>query len=264
MQPANGGTWQGYTLGVLATLLIVWLALLGRRKRNYTSGTGSVQGWTSAHVYLGTGLLVIATLHCAGQFGYNVHTLAYVLMCLVIASGLYGVYSYMLYPRRSAKNRANNSRENLFIELNSLNDSVRKLGLLCEPDIRAVIDSALDRTTIGGGILTQLLALDGSKILPTAGDVNVASATRMASNVNQQAVVAFVAGRIPKCRKPQEAGRLQDLLTMLCRRQTLLTTIRKDIQFQGWMKIWLYFHVPLTIALLFALTAHIIAVFFYW
>jgi hypothetical protein len=30
------------------------------------------------------------------------------------------------------------------------------------------------------------------------------------------------------------------------------------------MDIWLYFHVPLSFALLAALTAHIISVFFYW
>ena len=29
MTPPNGGTWQGYVLGTLGALLIVWLALLG-------------------------------------------------------------------------------------------------------------------------------------------------------------------------------------------------------------------------------------------
>jgi len=30
------------------------------------------------------------------------------------------------------------------------------------------------------------------------------------------------------------------------------------------LEIWLYIHVPLTIALIAALTAHVISVFFYW
>ncbi|WP_019529452.1 hypothetical protein [Dasania marina] len=263
-QPANGGTWQGYILGTIAALLIVWLAALGKRKRNYKTGTATVRAWVSAHVYLGSGLLVVATLHCAAQFGYNIHTLAYLLMCLVIASGFFGIYSYLVYPRLQAKNRTNSSREVLFVELNGLNDSVRKLSKLCEPDIRAVIESAIDRTNIGGGVVTQLLARDDSKMLSIADGVNVSTASVMVSNSNQQAVIEYVADRIPRCRKPQEAARLQDLLSMLCRRQNLLRTIRRDIQLQGWMKIWLYIHVPLTIALLFALTAHIVAVFFYW
>ena len=88
MTPPNGGTWQGYLLGTLSAVLIVWLALLGVRKRAYYSDLGTVQGWVSAHVYLGTALIVLATLHCAFQFGANVHTLAYVLMCPFLQANL--------------------------------------------------------------------------------------------------------------------------------------------------------------------------------
>src|SRR5262245_24179606 len=67
-----GGSWLGYTLGTIAALLILWLLALGVRKRNYRSRLGTVQGWTSAHVYLGASLLVIATLHTGFEFGWNV------------------------------------------------------------------------------------------------------------------------------------------------------------------------------------------------
>jgi hypothetical protein len=87
-----GGTWLGYTLGTIAAVLIVWLMLLGVRKRSYSSTIGSVQGWTSAHVFLGASLIVIATLHCAFEFGWNIHTLAYLLMMLVVGSGCFGVF----------------------------------------------------------------------------------------------------------------------------------------------------------------------------
>ena len=46
-QPANGGTWPGYILGTLGAVMIVWLSMLGIRKRSYRSKTGTVQGWTS-------------------------------------------------------------------------------------------------------------------------------------------------------------------------------------------------------------------------
>lgn len=259
-QPPNGGTWQGYVLGTLGALLIVWLTALGMRKRAYGSSLGSMQGWVSAHIYLGGALLIVATLHSAAQFGWNVHTLAYVLMFLVIISGFFGIYVYMRYPRLGAMNRSESSREDLFTELGALNDSVRKLSKVCDAEVQVVVDSAVDRTNIGGGVMAQLLATDSSQMLVS----EQGTAVRPIENKDQARVVEFVGQRIPRSTKKDASANLQHLLVMLCRRQNLLRKIRKDIRLQGWLKIWLYFHVPLTIALLFSLTIHIVSVFFYW
>jgi len=270
VQPPNGGTWQGYTLGSIGALLIVWLTMLGIRKRHYHSTQGSVQGWTSAHVYLGTALLVIATLHCAFQFGFNIHTLAYALMTVVIVSGFYGIYAYLQLPRKAAQLRAGLSREALFAELNQLNNKARELALGCDAEVGAVIDSAISRTVVGGGLLAQLSAHDRSRILyrganQDGGNQTAKSgANKPAPNIDQQAVIDFVVKRIPRARKSGEADALQQLLTVLSRRQVVLRRIRKDIQTQALLQSWLYVHVPVTIALLGALTAHIFSVLFYW
>jgi hypothetical protein len=36
----NGGSWYGYTLGTIGALLILWLTMLGMRKRAMTRGAG--------------------------------------------------------------------------------------------------------------------------------------------------------------------------------------------------------------------------------
>ena len=83
-----GGTWLGYALGTIGAVLILWLMWYGVRKRRYASTSGTVQGWLSAHVYLGSALVVVVTLHTGFELGWNVHTLAYVLMLAVVGTGL--------------------------------------------------------------------------------------------------------------------------------------------------------------------------------
>jgi hypothetical protein len=255
-QPPNGGTWQGYVLGTIGALLIAWLALLGIRKRRYSSTVGTVQGWTSAHVYLGSALILIATLHSGIQVGWNVHTLAYVLMCVVIISGLFGLYTYMSYPQAISKNREGGARSELFAELFELDRTARSVATRCAPSVAIAVDSSIERTTLGGGIYSQLFGRDDSFFVPGEG-VPV-------RNSDQQPVIDFVGARLPRAVKGMEAANLQQLIVLLCRRQAVLRRIRRDIRLYGWLKIWLYFHVPVTIALLIALVVHIVVTFFYW
>jgi len=124
-----GGTWLGYTLGTIGAVLILWLMLVGIRKRRYRSSMGSVQGWTSAHVFLGASLIVIATLHSAFEFGWNIHTLAYALMMLVIASGFFGVYAYLRYPEYMTANLAGETLETMLLKVADLEVKCKRLAL---------------------------------------------------------------------------------------------------------------------------------------
>jgi hypothetical protein len=258
-QPPNGGTWQGYVLGTTGALLIVWLTLLAIRKRKYSSTLGTVQGWTSAHVYLGTALLIIATLHCGLQFGWNVHTFGYILMCVVIGSGFFGLYIYLNHPRLVSKNREGGARAELFAELFELDSQARALSQQCAAPVAVAVDSSIERTTLGGGAWAQLFSRDHSFFVKGDGASSV-----LAGNIDQQGVIDFVAERLPRAEKGTEAARLQQLIVMLCRRQAVLRRIRRDIRLHGWLQIWLYLHIPFTVALLITLTLHIVITFFYW
>ena len=54
------------------------------------------------------------------------------------------------------------------------------------------------------------------------------------------------------------------VVKLLIRRQTQLARIRRHLRIRALLEIWLYVHVPATVALLAALFAHILSVFFYW
>jgi hypothetical protein len=57
---------------------------------------------------------------------------------------------------------------------------------------------------------------------------------------------------------------MRKLIDLISRKKSLATKVARDIQFQAMMEIWLYFHVPVSFALLAALIAHIVSSFFYW
>ena len=259
----NGGTWQGYTLGTAAALLIVWLALFGIRKRAYSSRLGTVQGWASAHVYLGIALTIVATLHCAFNFGWNIHTLAYALMIAVILSGFIGLYVYLNSPGTIADNRAGGARAELFAELYELDTEARDLAARCNPAVALAVKSSIERTVLGGSVLRQLAARDDSRLMVT-DEATPDAGARLVANTDQQAVIDFVSNRLPRTEKRAEAAVLQSLITVLCRRQMILRRIRRDIRLTGWLRLWLYVHVPLSIALIAALSAHILVTFVYW
>lgn len=259
--PPNGGTWQGYTLGGLAAALCLWLAWLGIRKRSYASSAGTVQGWASAHVYLGLAVLLVALLHGAFQLGWNVHTLCFALLAAVVASGLVGLVVYLLFPQRLARVRAGKRRKDWLSELNELDAGIREVAQRCEAVTRAVAESAVDRTALGGGVLAQLRGADGSRVLdPAAG----AQASRLIANRDQTTVIDYLTSVVPKADKRAEAQAFQDLLSKFARRRTVLRKLRQDIRLQAWMQIWLYLHIPLTVGLLGALAVHVVSVFIYW
>lgn len=253
-EPHNGGTIYGYTLGTLGVLLILWLAYLGRRKRNFTSRLGTVRGWVSAHVYLGLALIVVATLHSGFQFGFNVHTLAYVLMCIVILSGCVGVFCYQVLPSERNRLKKGRSLDELFFKLEDLDGQLQRLAEHLPSDLQTAVLSALDRTTVGGSISDQLLARDRSTVMING---------QVTENTDQKAIIDAVLRRL-SIADQAISSRLSNLIRLLTDRRNLLEDIRTDIRLHGLLRLWLFVHVPFTFALLAALITHVFSVFFYW
>ncbi len=232
---AGGNTWYGYATGTLGAALIIWLTLLGIRKRAMTSGQWSLKAWTSAHVYLGLALIVIATLHTGFRFGWNIHTLAYALMMLVILSGLFGVIAYSTLPARLSQNRAEMTEPQMIEAIRAID---RQLEQAAQPLARAQSDlviAALAQDAFGEGIVSRLT------------------------------------GRYPRCATRQAISQFRphDPVTekveaLLIRREAALVRLRRHLQIRGMLEAWLWVHVPVTAALLAALTAHVISEFYYW
>ena len=239
----RGGSWYGYLLGTIGALLIVWLTLLGVRKRAITSGRWSLKAWTSAHVYLGLSLIVIATLHTGFAFGWNVHTLAYVLMMVVIISGLFGIITYGNLPRQLSENRGETTQKQILETIRSLDAQLHDAVQPLDSQESDIVRDSLEHTNIGWNLFERL-----SGVHYTCGTL------RAVRNWAQ----------IRRTRFGAEGARLDQVSSLLERKKEALELARRHVRIRAVLEVWLYVHVPATFALLAALTAHIVSVFFYW
>ena len=64
--------------------------------------------------------------------------------------------------------------------------------------------------------------------------------------------------------KPEHSVLGREVLTLMVSRQAAVRLVRQELRSMARLKRWLLWHVPLSIALLFALAAHIVSVFIYW
>lgn len=258
-EPPNGGTALGYALGTIGALLLAWLASFGIRKRRYASTLGTVQGWLSAHVYLGIALVVIVLLHSGFQFGANVHTLALVLLLLVVASGIVGLVAYLRYPGKLSENRGGQARSELLDQLQDIDRRSRRVANGLGAEFVEFVDSGVQRTQLGATLWQRLRRHDSSQILLRQG-----GDTRIAANRGQEAALDWLADQQSRAGDAETAAAIGELSALVRNKRRLLRQLAEDLRMQAALEIWLYAHVPLTAALLVALAAHVLVVFLYW
>jgi hypothetical protein len=239
----NGGSWYGYTLGTIGVLIILWLTILGIRKRAMTSGRWSLKAWTSAHVYLGLSLIVVATLHTGFQFGWNVHTLAYALMMIVILSGIYGIVAYSILPFDLSNSRSEMTKPQMVDAVVKLDRQLQTAAQPLDHDDTAVVTLSLEDDPFRGGLIRRL----------TGKYPGCRTAYALRELRRRQALATGV-----------EEDAIQTVAELLDRKSAALGRIRKHLRIKALLEVWLYLHVPLTFALIAALAAHVFSVFFYW
>jgi len=239
----NGGSWYGYTMGTIGVGLILWLTLLGLRKRAMTRGRWSLKAWTSAHVYLGLSLIVIGTLHTGFQLGWNVHTLAYVLMMLVILSGLFGIIVYATLPSALSNNRAEMTQVQMLEAIRAIDRQLHEAAQPLPQEQASLVRQSLNDDPFGGSLIARLSGRH----------------PRCATAAAQASLRYWTADHPDTGKEP-----LEKIDALLERKQAMLARLRRHLRLRALLEIWLYVHVPATFALLAALTAHIVSVFFYW
>ena len=161
-------------------------------------------------------------------------------MLIVILSGVVVLYFYMRFPKLLSKNRRGLTTDTMPSQIAELDRELRGFALSLDDELAGVVLDAVQNTRIGGGIVHQLAGHD-----PNCRTLRA-----------RRSVEQFEGQTDEKTRR--------QVITRLTKKADLLFQMRQDIRLRSLLKIWLYVHVPFTFAVLTALVAHIIVVFYYW
>jgi hypothetical protein len=234
----NGGTVLGYTLGVLATAGILYLMWFGIRKRSYSAHATTLKGCLSAHVWLGLALVVIVPLHSGFSFGLNVHTLAYVVMLLTIASGVWGALNYSVLAAQVKSHRGGGTTKKLIEQI-----------YLISKDVNALSHDKSDQ------FLRLVQGLDFEFKPSLRGVLFGQRQEQIPKTVGAELLSGLL-------QSEQEEG--LKIVTLINKKRELANQVAEETLVMTKLKLWLYFHLPISCALVVLVAIHIFSVFWYW
>ena len=240
---AHGGSRIGIAYGIIGSALIVLLLAFGIRKRRYRSRLGRVESWLQSHVYLGLLVVVVILLHSGFRFHDLVAVTAFALLGLVAASGVVGAVAYTLVPAWLTEAESNLTPQQISDQLNQLAQSMGRLASGKSAAFRATCARLLRAERPGW--------LAGWRVVWSRG----ASAPMSERGGAWQALRDQVG--------LEERGEFDALLVLSRQRQDLHRRLIARQRYQNLLEAWLYLHVPLSVAMLVAIAAHVTAFFYY-
>lgn len=239
-----GGTAWGLVYGWMGLISILVLMLLGIRKRWYSSRLGTLEGWTSAHVYLGLLALLIIPLHAGFHFGWNVHTFAYVLLVIVVLSGVLGIVIYLRIPIILTGHESGMLPDRIETAVNQILKEMRQLASDNPGLFQVLYDEEVRRC--------RALKHWGWRILFTRVDSDAILARRMHD-------LRTLFADIP----PTEQENFSKFTSLVLQKTHLEAYLAGQMRLKNALQSWLYVHVPASIALVAAVSVHLVVILYY-
>ena len=240
----SGGTFLGYTYGIISTAGIVYLMWYAKRRRAYFSSKTTLKGMLSAHVWIGLSLTIIVPLHSGFSFGINVHTLTYVFMVLTIATGVWGIIMYRSLPTKLYSQRGGGSIKERLAAIYELNDEMEQFTL-----------SGSD------GASRSDAFLEFARTVDTEFDPRFWKA--VFSTIPSKLQPEQLQELLSKLERSEQSDAVS-LIDKANKKRDLIEKTLEEVKTYALVRGWLYLHLPLSIGLVVLLVVHILSVFYYW
>ncbi|MGQ0793526.1 MAG: hypothetical protein ACT4NX_05490 [Deltaproteobacteria bacterium] len=240
----SGATPMGLLYGILGLAAILLLMYYGIRKRKYVGNVGTLKGWLSFHIYIGVLTLLIVPMHAGFKFDLNVHTLAFALMAVVVISGIFGGYFYVNFPIRFTKQGGELLYDKFDDEINKLIGQMRALAkgksALFAQKAEEAISYGLPKGRSGWGLVF--------------GSYKSGISESEYMNRLQKDLTS-----IPEAERED----YQRLAVAYLQKAELQKRFVSQMRIKNLLEAWLHIHLPVSFAMLIALTAHIVSMLYY-
>lgn len=243
----HGGTGLGLTLGFAAFALIVVLLLFGVRKRAYRSRVGRMETWLQSHVYLGLLSAAVVLLHSGFRFEDRLAVSAFVVLLVVVATGLAGAVLYTTVPRLLTEVESDLTPEEASDRLNQIAASMARLAAGKSAAFARIQKSLLAESRPG--------RLAGWRIVLTGRRRRREEAGAGGEGAAWQALL----GRVERT----EQEDLRRLLVLSRQHKELHMRLIYQQRYRNLLDAWLWLHLPLSLALLVLAIAHGAAALYY-
>jgi len=244
----HGGSWPGIAFGILATVLILLLLWYGVRKRQYHSRWGTMETWLQSHVYLGLLSVVVVLYHAGFRFQDKVAVAALVVLALVVLTGLFGAILYTTVPRILTDVQGDASPEEISDEIQRFTRSMARLTEGKSPTFRRIHERLVKelepRPLSGWRVLFRSARL---RTRGSGGGTGGDDWTELLRQVGSE-----------------EQDDLRELLVRSRQAKEQLQRLVAQQKYKNLLDVWLYTHIPLSLALVVLVAAHLVAVFYYW
>ena len=160
---------------------------------------------------------------------------------------MFGVYAYLHYPQYMTANLAGETLDTMLLAVRDLEGKCRRIALDLPDEVNELVRTAIEKSAkksaLRGSLRRQLAGIDAAHPMRMARDRLLRIGTALTGDQSKV---------------------LGQLVAEMTRIVVLTDRVRTDLRFRALLQLWLYFHVPLSFALLAALIAHVTSVFYFW
>ncbi len=284
----SGSSLPGFTLGTIGGLICLFEFFLWPRTKVRAWRLGRVQIWMRAHIWLGLVAVPLLVLHSGFRWGGTLSATVMVLFLVVVASGVWGLVVQQFLPSRMLDGVP---AETIYSQIHHVvgqmvREADRMVAATCGPEEDAkgkLLDDPADVEEVvaghfvvgamrtAGRVQGRVLETRTSTVLvPESEFLRVffresvkpyllnGDKTRSPLRLGPRSTVLFEEART---RLPRAAHQTVDSLESLCDQRRQLD---RQARLHHWLHNWLWFHLPLSIALILLMFVHVVVAIKYW